>query len=113
MVSSHNLMKQSSAAIPNAGGAYQRLLNQVTRIAHGRDKIHSLRQASSNRGVQHVTGSIIVARFEARSGKPQGKRCMALLHGSTEGRVFPFPIKVMRRFSAAGRSLGVLRPAFD
>ena len=38
---------------------------------------------------------------------------MALLHGSTEGRVFPFPIKVMRRFSAAGRSLGVLRPAFD
>jgi len=36
----------------------------------------------------------------------------ALLHGSSEGRAFPFPISARPRFSAAERSPGVPRPAY-
>jgi hypothetical protein len=68
----------SSVAIPKARGTYQRLLHEVTRSANSFDKSHSLRQASSNRRGQHATSSMIVARFDARSGKPQGGRIISL-----------------------------------
>jgi len=53
--------------------------------------------------------------IEVRKHCPECKVLLfsgALLHGSSEGRAFPLPISVRPRFSAAGRSPGVPRPAY-